>query len=200
LDIQERDGSKSDPTSARDSLISAHAVVTTLLCALFALMYLDRINISAAASSIKQQFSLSNTEMGLAFSAFSWTYLASVFFGGWGARKVGARRVLVVSVLLVGSATIATGFIGGLATLFVARLLVGLGEGPVFPASTQAMRNCAADVRLHPRHHSQRLPTGRRARPADRRLYHRALKLAHLVLPSRSRVDRLGVGVAVLLS
>jgi sugar phosphate permease len=143
LAVQERDGSKSDPTSAMGSLISAHAVVTTLLCVLFALMYLDRINISAAASSIKQQFSLSNTEMGVAFSAFSWTYLASVFFGGWGARKFGARPVLVVSVLLVGAATIATGFIGGLATLFVARLFVGLGEGPVFPAH----RRCETGTR-----------------------------------------------------
>lgn len=131
----------SKPASARGRLISAHAGVTTLLCMLFALMYLDRINISAAASSIKQQFSLSNTEMGVAFSAFSWSYLASVFFGGWGARKFGARGVLVASVLLVGTATIATGFIGGLATLFAARFLVGLGEGPVFPAATQAMRN-----------------------------------------------------------
>lgn len=104
-------------------------------------MYLDRVNISAAASSIKHDFSLSNTEMGVAFSAFSWAYLASVFFGGWGARKFGSRGVLVVSVLLVGCATIATGFTGGLATLFAARFMVGVGEGPVFPAATQAMRN-----------------------------------------------------------
>jgi MFS family permease len=37
--------------------------------------------------------------------------------------------------------TIATGLSGGLATLFVARLIVGMGEGPAFPAATQAMRN-----------------------------------------------------------
>jgi MFS family permease len=79
--------------------------------------------------------------MGLAFSAFSWSYLASVLFGGWGARKYGARVSLFVTVIIVGVGTILTGLTGGLTSLFVARLVVGLGEGPAFPAATQAMRN-----------------------------------------------------------
>jgi sugar phosphate permease len=123
------------------SLFSAHTVVTTMLCVLFAIMYLDRVNISAAAAPLKAHFNLSNTEMGLAFSAFSWTYLASVLFGGWGARKYGARVSLFVTVIIVGIGTILTGLTGGLVSLFVARLVVGLGEGPAFPAATQAMRN-----------------------------------------------------------
>jgi len=127
------------PTSRR--AISAHAVVTTMLCVLFAIMYLDRVNISAAAASLKEHFQLSNAQMGIAFSAFSWAYLASVLFGGWGARKYGARASLFVSVVIVGIGTILTGLIGGLGSLFVARLVVGLGEGPAFPAATQAMRN-----------------------------------------------------------
>jgi MFS family permease len=123
------------------SLFSAHTVVTAMLCVLFAIMYLDRVNISAAAAPLKAHFNLSNTEMGLAFSAFSWTYLASVLFGGWGARKYGARVSLFVTVIIVGIGTILTGLTGGLVSLFVARLVVGLGEGPAFPAATQAMRN-----------------------------------------------------------
>jgi len=121
--------------------VSAHAVVTTMLCVLFAILYLDRVNISAAAASLKQQFLLDNTEMGFAFSGFSWAYLASVLFGGWSARKYGARVSLSVCVIIVGIGTIMTGLIGGLGSLFVARLVVGLGEGPAFPAATQAMRN-----------------------------------------------------------
>jgi MFS family permease len=123
------------------SLFSAHTVVTTMLCVLFAIMYLDRVNISAAAAPLKTHFNLTNTEMGLAFSAFSWSYLASVLFGGWGARKYGARVSLFVTVIIVGIGTILTGLTGGLVSLFVARLVVGLGEGPAFPAATQAMRN-----------------------------------------------------------
>ena len=112
-----------------------------MLCVLFAIMYLDRVNISAAAASLKTHFQLTNTQMGLAFSAFSWAYLASVLFGGWGARKYGARVSLFVCVIIVGIGTILTGLVGGLGSLFIARLVVGLGEGPAFPAATQAMRN-----------------------------------------------------------
>lgn len=128
------------PSSAKKR-VSAHFIVTTMLCILFAIMYLDRVNISAAAGSLKSHFGLSNTEMGLAFSAFSWAYLASVLFGGWGARKYGAKLTLLVAVLIVGLGTVFTGLVGGLVTLFLARFAVGLGEGPAFPAATQAMRN-----------------------------------------------------------
>jgi MFS family permease len=138
--IQDAESTTAIAPGAR-RFVSAHAVVTTMLCVLFAIMYLDRVNISAAASSLKTHFQLSNTEMGLAFSAFSWAYLASVLFGGWGARKYGARVSLLVCVIIVGIGTIFTGLVGGLSSLFVARLMVGLGEGPAFPAATQAMRN-----------------------------------------------------------
>jgi len=119
----------------------AHSVVTTLLVTLYAVIYLDRVNISAAASSIKLYFGLTNTELGLTFSAFSWAYLASVFFGGWAARKYGARVTLIVCAVIVGLGTVLTGVAGGLATLLLARMAVGLGEGPAFPAARQAMRN-----------------------------------------------------------
>ncbi|MBY0383332.1 MAG: MFS transporter [Xanthobacteraceae bacterium] len=138
--MQEADSVTAELAPSRSS-ISAHTLVTTLLCILFAIMYLDRVNISAAASSVKDHFHLTNAEMGVIFSGFSWAYLASVLWGGWGARKFGAKATLVVSVIVVGIGTIATGLAGGLATLFIARLIVGLGEGPAFPAATQAMRN-----------------------------------------------------------
>jgi MFS family permease len=138
--IQNADSTAAAPSAAR-SMFSPHAVVTTMLCVLFAIMYLDRVNISAAAGPLKAQFNLTNTEMGFAFSGFSWAYLASVLFGGWSARKYGARVSLFATVVVVGIGTILTGITGGLLSLFAARLIVGLGEGPAFPAATQAMRN-----------------------------------------------------------
>ena len=84
---------------------------------------------------------LTCTQLGVVFSAFSWAYLASTLLGGWATRKYGARVSLFASVAVVGVGTILTGLTGGVASLFVARLIVGLGEGPAFPAATQAMRN-----------------------------------------------------------
>src|SRR6516165_1826531 len=124
--LQEAENEAMVETSS-SRLASAHAIVTMLLCVLFAIMYLDRVNISAAAASIKAHFGLSNAELGWTFSAFSWAYLGSVLFGGWGARRYGARLTLLVCVVVVGLGTIATGIASGLITLFAARLAVGLG-------------------------------------------------------------------------
>jgi MFS family permease len=125
----------------RKFVFSARPRITFLLCTIYALMYLDRVNISAAASSIKASFKLSNTQMGVAFSGFSWAYLLTVLVGGWAARRYGARLVLIFCAALLGMATISTAFVSGIASLFLVRLLVGAGEGPAFPAATQAMRN-----------------------------------------------------------
>ena len=141
--LQEAENEAMVETSS-SRLASAHTIVTMLLCVLFAIMYLDRVNISAAASSIKAHFGLSNAELGWTFSAFSWAYLGSVLFGGWGARRYGARLTLLVCVVVVGLGTIATGIVSGLITLFAARLAVGLGEGRHFPPPR---RQCAIGIR-----------------------------------------------------
>jgi len=122
-------------------LLGGHAKVTLLLCLMYALAYLDRVNLSAAASSVKAEFKLTNAELGLAFSGFSWAYLGTVLFGGWAAKRFGAKGVLFACMLLLGCATTATAFVSGVMSLFFIRLLVGAGEGPAFPAATQAMRN-----------------------------------------------------------
>jgi MFS family permease len=55
--------------------------------------------------------------------------------------KLGARRTLFICGLIWTSATILTGLTGGLISLFLARLLLGFGEGATFPVATRAMQN-----------------------------------------------------------
>src|SRR6516225_2306805 len=83
------------------SYFDAHAMVTTLLCVLFAIMYLDRVNVSAAAASLQAQFGLSHSDLGWTFSAFSWAYLGSALLGGWGARRFGAKSTLLIRALVL---------------------------------------------------------------------------------------------------
>jgi MFS family permease len=49
--------------------------------------------------------------------------------------------MLALCAALVGLATIWTGFVGGLAALFMSRLALGIGEGPAFPTATRALAN-----------------------------------------------------------
>jgi MFS family permease len=113
--------------------------ILTVLCLLYLVLYIDRVNISTSAPLIKAELGLSNTELGLAFSAFAYPYALFQLFGGWLGDRFGPRRVLVICGLVVMAATIATGFVGGLASLVAARFLLGLGEGATFPTATRAM-------------------------------------------------------------
>ncbi|MES2259443.1 MAG: MFS transporter [Pseudomonadota bacterium] len=119
--------------------LRATTVVLIMLCMMYFITYLDRVNVSTAAAGFGKDFNLSRTEIGLVFSAFAYPYLIFQIIGGWVSDKFGAKRTLIYCGLLWGAATILTGFAGGLAAMLVARVLLGLGEGATFPAATSAM-------------------------------------------------------------
>ena len=114
-------------------------VVLALLCLMYFITYLDRVNVSTAASGFSKEFGLNKTEIGLVFSAFAYPYLVFQIVGGWISDRLGARRTLIVCGAIWGGATVLTGMAGGLASMLVARLLLGFGEGATFPAATAAM-------------------------------------------------------------
>lgn len=112
-----------------------------LFCAMSFILYLDRVNLAAAAGPIKDELGLSNITLGLAFSAFGYTYALFQIIGGWFADRIGAKKTLIVCGVIWVIATIATGFITGLVSLILARLLLGIGEGAALPAQSCAIAN-----------------------------------------------------------
>jgi sugar phosphate permease len=120
---------------------AASSVVLGLLCAMYLITYVDRVNISTAARDIQRELGLSNTQLGFLQSAFGYPYLLFQIFGGWVGDRFGPRRTLFQCGLIWAAATILTGFAGGLVSLFFCRLLVGIGEGATFPVATRAMQN-----------------------------------------------------------
>jgi len=116
-------------------------VVLLLLCVMYFITYVDRVNISTAAAGIRTEFSLSNTELGLVFSAFAYPYAIFQIIGGWVGDKFGARRTLFGCGLIWALATILTGLSGGIVALFLFRMMLGFGEGATFPTATRAMQN-----------------------------------------------------------
>jgi MFS family permease len=119
--------------------LSASHGVLAMLCLMYFITYVDRVNVSTAAVAFKQELGLSNTQVGLVFSAFAYPYLVFQVVGGWFGDRFGARRTLFVCGLVWSAATVLTGFAGGLATMLAARVMLGLGEGATFPAATHAM-------------------------------------------------------------
>jgi MFS family permease len=115
-------------------------VVLAMLCIMYFITYVDRVNIGTAASEIQKELHLSNTELGLVFSAFAYPYLLFQVIGGWVGDRFGPRKTLFWCGLIWATATIATGFVTSLLTLFVARVALGFGEGATFPTATRAMQ------------------------------------------------------------
>ncbi len=119
---------------------TASEAVLGLLCVMYLITYVDRVNIATAATEIKRELALSNTQLAFILSAFGYPYIVFQIFGGWIGDRVGPRRTLFLCGLIWAAATILTGFAGSLTTLFLVRLLLGVGEGATFPVATRAMQ------------------------------------------------------------
>ena len=63
--------------------LSPPRVVLCLLCLFYFLLFVNRVNISIAAPLIKADLSLTNTQLGLAFSAFAYPYALFQLIGGY---------------------------------------------------------------------------------------------------------------------
>jgi MFS family permease len=118
--------------------------VLALLCAMYFITYVDRVNVSTAASVFGKELNLSNTQVGFVFSAFAYFYLVFQIIGGWIGDRFGPRRTLTICSLIWAGATVLTGLAGGLVSMVIARMLLGLGEGATFPTATRAMSNWTA--------------------------------------------------------
>ena len=113
-------------------------LILFVICAMYFISYIDRVNISVAAPLIRKEHGLSPTELGLIFSAFAYPYAATQIYGGWLADRYGPRLILTILSVIWAGATILTGLVGGVASLVACRLLVGIGEGGAFPTATRA--------------------------------------------------------------
>ncbi len=121
-------------------VFKASNIVLGLLCLMYFITYVDRVNVGAAAGPIQKEMGLTNLELGLVFSAFAYPYLLFQVFGGWIGDRVGPRMTLFVCGMIWSIATILTGFVDGLYSLFIVRVLLGFGEGATFPTATRAMQ------------------------------------------------------------
>jgi MFS family permease len=143
-------------------------MVLGLLCLMYFITYLDRVNVSTAAVGFARDFSFNNTEIGLVFSAFAYPYLIFQIIGGWISDRFGARRTLIVCGCIWAGATVLTGMAGGLTSMLLARILLGFGEGATFPAATSAM--------------SRWVPMGQRGRAQG--ITHAAARIGNAVAPA----------------
>jgi len=109
-------------------------LLLALLVLSIGINYIDRSNLSVAATDLSRELSLSKSELGLLLSAFFWTYASFQVLAGWLVQRFNVYLVYGLAFALWSAATALTGFAGGLASLFALRLALGAGESVAYPA------------------------------------------------------------------
>jgi len=100
--------------------------------------YFDRINLSVGAPQLQQEFGLTDGELGWLFSGFFWSYALLQIPSGMILDRFGVTAVYRVSSFLWSLTSAMTALAGGFGGVLAARLLLGVAEGPGFPASAKA--------------------------------------------------------------
>ena len=103
------------------------------------LNYLDRTVLGIAAPSLTKDLGLSAAEMGIAFSAFSWSYALLQIPGGIALDRFGTRTTYFVALFFWSAFTAAMGAVRSLAGLVLTRIGVGTFEAPCFPANSRIL-------------------------------------------------------------
>ncbi len=113
--------------------------IVFLLFAITVVNYVDRAAISYAIPLMQRDLHLSPVDTGAILGAFGLGYAVTTLIGGLAVDRYGARLVLTVAALLWSLSIGATALAGGFAVLYAARVLLGVSEGPNFPALTGAV-------------------------------------------------------------
>lgn len=101
--------------------------------------YFDRVNLSVAHNALLATFGISDVTFGILSSAYNWTYALCQLPIGAVLDWLGVRRVGRISTFIWSLASFGAAAAPNVPSFFAARLVLGVGEAPTFPASAKAV-------------------------------------------------------------
>ncbi len=116
-------------------------VVSGLIFLITLVNFIDRSAISFIIAPLKQEFHFTDTEFGFILSAFGMGYILLTVFGGWLVDVWGARFVWPIAAVAWSLCVGFLGFAGSFWGFVGLRFLLGVAEGPHFPAMTRSISN-----------------------------------------------------------
>lgn len=126
----------------RPGLASRWAILALLAIGVL-ISFVDRTSISStlADPGFVQHFALTDIDRGWINAAFFWSYGLFQVPMGWVADRYGVKWPYAISFALWCVATALMGVVTALASLVVMRLIIGMAEAIVIPASYRWIRN-----------------------------------------------------------
>ena len=101
--------------------------------------YFDRVNLSVSHVALYTTFGITDITFGYLSAAYNWTYALCQLPIGVMLDRFGVRRVGRISTFVWSIASFAAAMTPNMAGFFGARLLLGVGEAPTFPANAKAV-------------------------------------------------------------
>ncbi|ABE35069.1 major Facilitator Superfamily protein [Paraburkholderia xenovorans LB400] len=118
---------------------NARYKILTLLALGTMINYLDRTVLGIAAPQLTKELGINAALMGLLFSVFSWSYVASQIPGGLFLDRFGSKLTYFLSMTFWSLCTLAQGLVHGIGALFAFRLGLGVSEAPCFPTNSRVV-------------------------------------------------------------
>lgn len=111
-----------------------------LLLALGVLVnYFDRVNLTVAHGALERDFHVSYVTFGWLLSTYNFAYAICQIPMGVLLDRFGVRKLCMLSAALVAMASFLSAVSPTLSFMFASRLLLGVGESPLFPGSAKAV-------------------------------------------------------------
>src|SRR5688500_6578101 len=113
--------------------------ILALLFVSVVINYMDRTNISVAATAITDDLHLTPVQLGILFSAFGWTYAALQIPGGMLVDRFAPRMLYAVCLISWSAMTLLQGVVKGFTGLLGLRLAIGIFEAPSYPINNRVV-------------------------------------------------------------
>lgn len=116
-----------------------HSRVAILLFLSVVINYLDRSNLSIVAGQISDNLHLEPKQLGVALSAFGWTYAILQVPASRLVDKIAPRHLLAGTLFAWSFATFLNGFVASFINLLVLRMLIGALEAPSYSINNRVV-------------------------------------------------------------
>ncbi len=108
--------------------------IVALMAFTFGALFFDRLALNYLGPYVAKDLDLNNTQLGIlaAGLALAWAF-SSYFTTAWSEKKNRNKLVFILAIIVFSICSFGSGLAMGFATLLLARIIMGLAEGPVIP-------------------------------------------------------------------
>jgi len=115
-------------------ILSYENGTVALMALIFGALFFDRLALNYLVPYVAKDLSLNNTQIGLLAAGLSLAWAVSSYYTtAWSEAQNKNKTTFILAVFLFSICSFGSGLALGFATLLIARLIMGLAEGPVIP-------------------------------------------------------------------